>query len=71
MSPARMQLRFLPIRRSYATKQNICFHCLNKMNKKLGTRIPDCLVGAHEPELSDQKFDYVSVWMYHWCRCPH
>jgi hypothetical protein len=23
---------------------------LNKMNKKLGTRIPDCLVGAHEPE---------------------
>jgi hypothetical protein len=23
---------------------------LNKMNKKLGTRIPDCLVGAHEPK---------------------
>jgi hypothetical protein len=26
------------------------FHCLNKMNKKLGTRIPDCLVRTHEPE---------------------
>jgi hypothetical protein len=24
--------------------------CLNKMNKKLGMRILDCLVGAHEPE---------------------
>jgi hypothetical protein len=33
-----------------AINQNTLFHCLNKMNKKLGTRIPDCLVGAHEPE---------------------
>jgi hypothetical protein len=23
---------------------------LSKMNKKLGTRIPDCSVGVHEPE---------------------
>jgi hypothetical protein len=29
---------------------NKTFHCLNKMNKKLGMRILDCLVGAHEPE---------------------
>jgi hypothetical protein len=31
--------------------QNTCFHCLNRMNKRLGMRIPDCLV--------DQKSDYV------------
>jgi hypothetical protein len=31
-------------------KQNTCFHCRNKMKKKLGTRIPNCLVGVHEPE---------------------
>jgi hypothetical protein len=33
-----------------ATKLNTHFHCLNKMNKKLGMRVPDCLIGAHEPK---------------------
>jgi hypothetical protein len=33
-----------------SNKQSTHFHCLNKMNKKLGTRIPDCLVGTHEPK---------------------
>jgi hypothetical protein len=37
--------------RSDSSFQNTCFHCLNRMNKKLGMRIPDCLVG--------QKSDYV------------
>jgi hypothetical protein len=40
------------------------------MNNKIGMKIPNCLVGVHEPELSDRKSDYMSVWMYHWCWCP-
>jgi hypothetical protein len=31
-------------------KHNTCFHCLDKMNKKVGTRVLDCLVGGHELE---------------------
>jgi hypothetical protein len=50
MSLARMPLHFVPICHSEAIKPNTHFHCLNKMNKKLGTRIPDCLVDLHEPE---------------------
>jgi hypothetical protein len=34
-------------------------------------RIPNCFVGAHEPVLSDQKSDYLSLWLYRWCGCPH
>jgi hypothetical protein len=31
-------------------KHNTCFHCLDKMNKKVGTRVLDCFIGGHELE---------------------
>jgi hypothetical protein len=41
------------------------------MNKKLGARLPNSLVGTHGAEWLNQKSDYVWVWIYHWCWCPH